>query len=282
MSSPMDTGGHQSDSPLPKMTSSDERPPIFTGLGAVSESEEGRGDVWSQGDVTKHSGSVWKGGVTVVLNVIARPLDKREREKGFRESGGLLNSRENIHRIEIRGGGDQGEAGSGSLRRSSRPKSNWTPHPKEDPCERMRVLGVIRYSDIVIVFGGVTVQERTQRRAFESFSTLHQQQHEMEGVQKFQYSVQVGSEGVNGSSDCLIPHDDVPLLLRLTGQGHRNLRTLTGEGRESVGLGQYAQHSCCFDQVNAHIFPMFTLREQTDSTDLRQGEDGEWIQFQGE
>ena len=99
MSSPMDTGGHQSDSPLPKMTSSDERPPIFTGLGAVSESEEGRGDVWSQGDVIKRSGSVWKGGVTVVLNVIARPLDKREREKGLRESGGLLNSRENIHLI---------------------------------------------------------------------------------------------------------------------------------------------------------------------------------------
>jgi hypothetical protein len=131
------------------------------------------------------------------------------------------------------------------------------------------------------VFGGVTVQERTQRRAFESFSTIHRQQHETEGAEKFQYSVQVGSEGVHGSSAWLIPHDDVPLLRRLMGQGHRNLRSLTGEGRESVGLGQYAQHSCCFDHVNAHIFPMFTLREEAGSTELRQGEDGEWMQLQG-
>ncbi len=48
----------------------------------------------------------------------------------------------------------------------------------------------------------------------------------------------------------------------------------------SVGLGQYAQHSCCFDHVNAHIFPMFTLREEAGSTELRQGEDGEWMQLQ--
>ena len=90
----------------------------------------------------------------VVLNTITRPWDKREREKGVSESGGLLNPRENIHRTDIRGGGVQGEAGGGCLRRSSRPKSNWTPHPKEDPCERRRTLGAItmtaRYRGLAI------------------------------------------------------------------------------------------------------------------------------------
>ncbi len=93
------------------MTSSSEGPLICTDLGAPSEAEKGRGDAWSQSDITKRSGSVWKGGDTVVLNTIARPWDKREREKGVNGSGGLFNPRENIHRIHVRGGGVQGEAG---------------------------------------------------------------------------------------------------------------------------------------------------------------------------
>jgi len=133
------------------MASSDEGPPICTDLGEPSEAEKGRGDAWSQSDVTKRSGSVWKGGDTVVLNTIARTRDKREKEKGVSESGGLFNPSENIHRMDVRGREGQGEAGGGSLRRSSHPKPNWIPHPKEDPCERRRAMGDItmtaRYRD---------------------------------------------------------------------------------------------------------------------------------------
>jgi len=115
---------------------------------------------------------------------------------------------------------------------------------------------------LITTFGGVTVQAWTQERAFTSFSRIHDQQHEEEGVEKFQYSVQVGSDGLPGSSAWLISQHDFPLLQRLFGEGHRELRALTAEGRAVAGLGQYAQHTCCFVHVNTHLFPLFILRER--------------------
>ena len=68
---------------------------------------------------------------------------------------------------------------------------------------------------LVTAMGGVTVQSQTQPRAFSSFSRLHKQQHEQEGAQKFQYSVQVGSKGLKGNTEWLIPPNNFPLLHRL-------------------------------------------------------------------
>jgi hypothetical protein len=125
---------------------------------------------------------------------------------------------------------------------------------------------------LITTFGGA-VQARTQERVFTSFSRIHDQQHEEEGAEKFQYSVQVGSDGLPGSSALLIPQNDFPLLHRLLGQGHRELRALTAEGMTVAGLGQHAHHTCCFVHVNTHLFPLFILREEKTGDDLKGGKE---------
>ena len=118
------------------------------------------------------------------------------------------------------------------------------------------------------MLGGVTVQKLTQKKAYVSYTCLHKLQHEEEGEPKFRYSVQAGSEGIPGSLSWLIPENDFALLhsviareSKLVGKKHAELKALTVEGRASAGLGQYAQHTCCPVHVNAHLFPIFILRE---------------------
>jgi hypothetical protein len=98
--------------------------------------------------------------------------------------------------------------------------------------------------------GGVPVQALTQKQAYDSYTSLHRQQHEDEGAPKFRYSVQVGSSGIPGSLSWFIPENDVALLHQVIahektfGKKHAELRALTAEGTASAGLGQYAQHTC--------------------------------------
>ena len=114
----------------------------------------------------------------------------------------------------------------------------------------------------------MTLQARTQPEAFELFTRTHAHQHDTEGEEKFQYSVQVGSEEPDGSAAWLIPKNDFPLLHRLLSRKTRatkmvkELKTLTEESRASIGLGQYAQHTCCATHANAHLFPLTISREE--------------------
>ena len=135
---------------------------------------------------------------------------------------------------------------------------------------------------LVTAMGGVTVQSQTQPRAFSSFTRLHKQQHE-QGAQKFQYSVQVGSKGLKGSTAWLIPPNDFPLLHSLLGHKDKTLRALTADDRVAPGLGQYAQHTCCEKHVNAHLFPIFVLHESEEhegngSRKKKQSHD-EWMEL---
>ena len=83
---------------------------------------------------------------------------------------------------------------------------------------------------LMTVMGGVTVQEKTHPNAYASFTLLlHKQQHDTNGAQKFQYSVQVGSNGLRGSTAWLIPPNDIDVLRTLMKKQHRLLRNATGD-----------------------------------------------------
>ena len=117
------------------------------------------------------------------------------------------------------------------------------------------------------MFGGVTLQARTQTETYELFTRIHFRQHDTDGEEKFQYSVIVDSEELDGSLVWLVPKNYTPLLHRLLSKKTRatktvkELKTLTEEGRASAGLGQYAQHTCCDTHSNAHLFPLTISRE---------------------
>jgi hypothetical protein len=122
---------------------------------------------------------------------------------------------------------------------------------------------------------------------YESFTTMHQYQHDTAGEEKFQYSVMVGSKQDKGSLAWLVPVNDFKLLHRLLGKKarvskpDRELKTLTEESRASRGLGQYAQHTCCSTHSNSHLFPIFISREEDAEDISRQKKDGDWMQLQG-
>ncbi len=89
---------------------------------------------------------------------------------------------------------------------------------------------------LMTMFGGVTLEDRTQRVAYESFTRMHADQHNTDGEEKFQYSVSVGSEQDEGSLSWMVPVNDFRLLDRLIGKkanankSDRELKTLTEEG----------------------------------------------------
>lgn len=114
---------------------------------------------------------------------------------------------------------------------------------------------------LMTAMGGVTVQEKTQPRAYDAFTSLHKQQHDKDGAEKFQYSVQVGSKGLKGSKAWFIPKNDIDVLRPLLKKRHKHLKNATGDDMVSAGLGQYAQHTCCRVHVNTHLFPIYILQE---------------------
>ena len=79
----------------------------------------------------------------------------------------------------------------------------------------LRARKDIPEGSLLTLFGGVTLQARTQPGAFELFTRIHAHQHDTEGEEKFQYSVRVGSEEPDSSAAWLIPKNDYPLLNRL-------------------------------------------------------------------
>jgi hypothetical protein len=137
------------------------------------------------------------------------------------------------------------------------------------------------------LFGGVTLQTRTQREVYESFTKMHDYHHDTEGEEKFQYSVRVVNEQDEGSLSWMVPVNDFRLLNHLLGKkarsnkSDRKLKTLTEEGRTSMVLGQYAQHTCCITHSNDHLFPIFVFREEDEEGSINQGKDGDWMQLQG-
>ncbi len=68
------------------------------------------------------------------------------------------------------------------------------------------------------LFGGVTLQARTQKEAYESFTRIHTLQHDTDGEEKFQYPVLVDSEQDQGSLSWMVPVNDFRLLLWYTFQ----------------------------------------------------------------
>lgn len=136
---------------------------------------------------------------------------------------------------------------------------------------------------LMTAMGGVTVQEKTQPKAFAAFTLLHKQQHDMMRGGKFQYSVQVGSNGLRGSTAWLIPPNDFDLLRSLLKRQHGHLKNATADSLVSPGLGQYAQHTHCPTHVNAHLFPIYILHEteepETRQRRGRQQGDDEWMEL---
>jgi len=141
-------------------------------------------------------------------------------------------------------------------------------------------------------FGGVILQSWTQKEEYEAFTKMHAYQHDTVGEEKFQYSVLVGSErdereGHHPSLAWMVPVNDFSLLHRLLGKkprtnkSDRKLKTLTVESRASIGLGQYAQHTCCRTHSNSHLFPIFVSREEEAGDRLREGREGDWMELQG-
>jgi hypothetical protein len=131
--------------------------------------------------------------------------------------------------------------------------------------------------------GGVTVQEKTQPKEFASFTLLHKQQHDTERVDKFQYSVQVGSNGLRGSTAWLITPNDFDLLRSLLKRQHDHLKNATVDNLASPGLGQYAKHTHCPKHVNDHLLPIYILHENEEPETRqrwgRQPGDDEWMEL---
>ena len=136
------------------------------------------------------------------------------------------------------------------------------------------------------VMGGVTVQQLTQKTAYDSYTALHKQQHDKDGAPKFQYSVQTGSEAILGSLSWFIPADDFGLLHTVIdsegklGNMHAELKALTAEDKACEGIGQYVQHTHCNTHRNAHLFPIFILREDVEDGQMPT-HDGEWWELKG-
>jgi hypothetical protein len=118
------------------------------------------------------------------------------------------------------------------------------------------------------LFGGVTLQARTQKEAYDSLNKILTHHHDTDGEGKFQYSVLVGSEQNEGSLAWMVSVNDFRVLHRLLGKKtrankpDRELKSLTEEGRASLGLGQYAQHTCCGTHSNVHLFPIFVYKRR--------------------
>ena len=119
---------------------------------------------------------------------------------------------------------------------------------------------------VFTIFGGVTVKRHTHFLAYDMFEKLHAAQNGKAGGEpKFQYSTRTGTKLMQDSLAWLIPSQDLALLKALmTGSRFSNtqLKTLVQEQTEAQGLGQYAQHTCCPEHVNAYIFPMYIEREE--------------------
>ena len=152
------------------------------------------------------------------------------------------------------------------------------------------------------VMGGVTVQQLTHKTAYDSYTALHKQQHDDDLAPKFQYSVQAGSEAINGSLSWFIPTDEFGLLhtviessaaerLSLFPEAtalvssyianlHAELKALTAEDKACEGIGQYVQHTHCNTHRNAHLFPIFILREDAEGGQMLT-QDGEWWELKG-
>ena len=148
------------------------------------------------------------------------------------------------------------------------------------------------------VMGGVTVQQLTQKIAYDSYTALHKQQHDKDGAPKFQYSVQAGSEAILGSHSWFIPTDEFGLLhtviesqLACLPQAservssyianmHAELKALTTEEKACEGIAQYVQHTHCNTHRNAHLFPIFILREDVEDGQMLT-HDGEWWELKG-
>jgi hypothetical protein len=158
--------------------------------------------------------------------------------------------------------------------------------------QSLRAKRDIPAGTLMTLFGGVVLQAWTQKEEYEAFTKLHVYQHDTVGEEKFQYSVLVGSEqdereGHHPSLAWLVPVNDFALLHRIlskksrTNKSDRKLKTLTVESRASIGLGQYAQHTCCSTHSNSHLFPVFVSREEETADGIRDGREGDWMQLQG-
>ena len=86
----------------------------------------------------------------------------------------------------------------------------------------------------------------------------------------------MGNEQDEGSLAWLVPVNDFRLLHYLLDKkarakkSDRELKTLTDEDRASMGLGQYAQHTCCDTHSNAHLFPIFVFRDEDEEVRVMQ------------
>ena len=113
-------------------------------------------------------------------------------------------------------------------------------------------------------FGGHALQKQTHPRAYNAFLALRQKINTEPDHERLQYIVEA-------EEAYWIPPNDQPLISRSSPS--TQLQTLLTSTPPTVGLGQYANHSCCEKCINAEITPMVILKED-DKT-------GEWRDLQG-
>jgi hypothetical protein len=101
-------------------------------------------------------------------------------------------------------------------------------------------------------FGGHALQKETHPHAYDTFTALRQRIEREPGHERLQYVVQ--TEGAYW-----IPPNDQPLINRLSPSSQ--LKALLTTTPPTAGLGQYANHSCCHECINAEIAPMVILVE---------------------
>ena len=113
-------------------------------------------------------------------------------------------------------------------------------------------------------FGGHALRKKTHPRAHDAFMALRQKINSEPGHERLQYIVEAAEEAY------WVPPNDQPLINRSSPSSQ--LKTLLTSTPPASGFGQYANHSCCGECINAEITPMVILRED---------ETGEWRDLQG-
>jgi hypothetical protein len=90
---------------------------------------------------------------------------------------------------------------------------------------------------------------------------LRQTINRVPGHERLQYTVEAEEEAY------WIPPNDKPLITRSSTSSQ--LKQLLNTSPPAAGLGQYANHACCGNCINAEITPMIILREDKTGTEWR-------------
>ena len=110
-------------------------------------------------------------------------------------------------------------------------------------------------------FGGHALQKHTHPPAYNAFMALRQTINRVPGHERLQYIVEAEEEAY------WIPPNDKPLIIRSSTS--RQLKQLLTTTPPVAGLGQYANHACCENCINAEITPMIILREDKTGKEWR-------------